>query len=159
MRLMMNGFLSAMFDEIAKRRRRQRSIFGDRGQAIVEFLVMSGLVLGSVGLLLEPHMARVAPWGFALPPIFLIGFVLLEARRQRAAAAPKPDAEADKGAAEDAVEAADSRSDWTVFLWSFGCALAGGAAFVIAWGARPAPPPEVWQPPPGTVDSDIGRPN
>ena len=143
----MSGFLSDMAGELGARRRRLRESFGNRGQAIVEFLVLSGLVLGSLGLFLLPGMARAAPWGFALPPVFLVGFVLIEVRRQRALA---------NGAAAEAVT---TRSDWAMFLWAFGCALAGAAAFVIAWGARAPPPSEDWAPPRGTVNSELGGPN
>lgn len=72
-----------MFAEMNLRRRRLRAALGDRGQAIVEFLVLAGLMLGSLGLLLRPWMAGVTPWGFVLPFVFVIGFVLIEVRRQR----------------------------------------------------------------------------
>jgi hypothetical protein len=187
----MGGFISAMFAEIGARRRRLRASLGDRGQAIVEFLVLGGLVLGSLGLFLRPWMAAVAPWGFALPFVFLIGFCLIEARRQIAVRAYKvraPQANAEEDRIElDALlkklrredgydeedlakaratfesntnarwqvrsEQADARVaaagyDRNVALWSFGCALAGAAAFVIAFTSPPpAQPEEDWTPP------------
>ena len=154
MRLLMS-FFPAMFEEMGRRRRRARGTFGDRGAAIVEFLVMSGLALGSLGLFLLPGMAAAAPWGFAMPVVFVLGFLWIERRRQRAFAGVQVD-EADKDAAEERAEAVRTRTDWTVFLWSFGCALAGAAAFIVAWNARPIPPTPDWQPPRGTVDADIG---
>jgi hypothetical protein len=41
-----------------------------------------------------------------------------------------------------------------------GCAVAGLAAFFIAYGAAPAPPPDpnAWRPPPSVVDTDVGTP-
>jgi hypothetical protein len=130
------AFLQTLFDELGARRRRMRESFGDRGQSLVDFLVLGGLFFGSAGLLLKPWMAGATPWGFAVPLVFLVGFVLLEARRQRA---PAPSVE---------IEGANGH-DWIVLIWSLGCALAGAAAFMIALGAEPAPPPEPpsWQPP------------
>ncbi len=145
-RARMNSFLSAMFSEMGARRRRLRAAFGDRGQSLVEFLVLAGLLIGSVGLFVRAWMPAAAPWGFALPFVFLAGYVLIEARRQAALA---------RGGD---VEKTRSGYDWITFLWSFGCALAGAAAFVIAWSAEPPPPPEedIWTPPEHTVPVDIG---
>lgn len=132
---------------MGQRRRRLRAALGDRGQALVEFLVLGGLAIGSLGLFIAPWMPVAAPWGFALPFVFFAGFVLLELCRQRAIA---------RGGEPEAVA---SGYDWAVVLWSLACALAGAAAFVIAWGARPEPPPEpvpdYWTPPEDSVKSDI----
>jgi hypothetical protein len=138
----MGGFFSSLFAEIGARRRRMRAALGDRGQAIVEFLVMAGLALGSLGLFVREWMPAAAPWGFALPFVFLIGYVLIEARRQRAPGADN---------------ARPSQThDWIVLLWSFGCALAGAAAFVIAFSAEPpAPEEDIWTPPENAVSVDI----
>jgi hypothetical protein len=140
----MSEFFSTMTSEMGARRRRLRGALGDRGQAIAEFLILSGLVVGSLGLLLGPWMPRAAPWGFALPFVFILGFILIERRRQRAVAA----------GAEPATIAAGY--DWTVLLFGFACAAAGAAAFVIAWGEKPAPPPpDTWVPPETTIDSSV----
>jgi hypothetical protein len=141
----MGDFFSTLFEEMGARRRRLRAAFGDRGQAIFEFLIMAGLALGSLGLLVRTWMPAAAPWGFALPFVFLAGFFLIELRRQRArAAAADP-------------EALRRGYDWAALLWSLFCALSGAAAFVIAWTAEPAPPPEenVWTPPESSVPVDI----
>ncbi len=76
----MGGFFTSMFAEMGARRRRLRAALGDRGQAIVEFLVLGGLAIGSLGLFVREWMPAAAPWGFWLPPIFVIGFLLIEAR-------------------------------------------------------------------------------
>lgn len=138
----MSGFFSAMFDEIGARRRRLRAVLGDRGQALVGFLVLAGLALGSLGLFVRPWMVGVAPWGFALPVVFVAGYALIEARRQRAAARTAQS------------ESVQRSYDWGALLWSFCCALLGVAAFVIAWSAGPAQE-EVWTPPRGAVSVDI----
>jgi 4-hydroxybenzoate polyprenyltransferase len=140
----MNGFFDAMFVEMAARRRRLRAALGDRGQALAEFLLLGGLALGSLGLFVRPWMAAATPWGFAVPFIFLAGYFLLEARRQRAASA-----------AEDA-EAVRRGYDWGVLLWSLACALVGAAAFVMAWAAEPAGEEAPWTPPENSVPVDIG---
>jgi hypothetical protein len=142
----MAEFLSSMFTEMGARRRRLRAALGDRGQAIAEFLVLGGLMLGSVGLFVRAWMPAAAPWGFALPFIFLVGYVLIDYRRQAALAREGADA-AKVGAS----------YDWIALLWSFGCALAGAAAFAIAWSAEPPPAPDenVWTPPETSVPVDI----
>lgn len=188
-----------MFAEMGARRKRLRQAFGDRGQALTEFLVMGGLLVGSAGLFVRDWMPGAAPWGLALPFAFIIGFLLIEIRRQTALAdfkrrLPELNAELDaqEWARQEAELRADERSavfreqarakfdaeaesrrqyradnpalmiapkyDWAVLLWGFGCALAGAAAFVIAWTAEPpapAPADEGWRPPADAVSSDI----
>src|SRR5262245_2767317 len=140
----MNGFFASMFAEMGARRRRMRASFGDRGQALVEFLVLGGLAVGSVGLFVREGMIRAAPWGFALPVVFVIGFAAIDARRQ---AQLKTNGDETKTGAQ---------YDWIVLLWSFSCALLGVAAFVLAWTAQPhVAPQEDWQPPRSAVDVDI----
>jgi hypothetical protein len=113
----MSGFFSSMIAEMGARRKRQRQAFGDRGQALTEFLVLSGLVIGSLGLLVRDWMPGAAPWGFALPFVFVAGFLLIEARRQMAVTAfqrrlPERNAELDaqEWARLDAELRADERS-------------------------------------------------
>jgi hypothetical protein len=140
----MGGFFSSLFSEMGARRRRLRESLGDRGQAFAEFLVLGGLAIGSLGLFVRPWMPAAAPWGFWLPLVFLVGFLLIEARRQAArAAAP--------------ASGGGPGYDWAALLWSFGCALAGGAAFVIAWSAAPPalPREDIWAPPESAVSVDI----
>ncbi len=141
----MSGFFPNLFAEMGARRKRLREAFGDRGQAMVEFLVLAGLLIGSAGLYVRPWMPAAAPWGFALPLLFLLGYVVIEARRQWALRAS---GDSDK---------IKSTHDWATFLWSLACALAGAAAFVLAWSAEPPPvaEPEGWRPPAGAIDSTI----
>lgn len=145
MRLSMAGYFSSLFSEMGARRRRLRTALGDRGQALVEFLVLGGLVVGSLGLFVREWMPAVAPWGFAIPFVFLIGFLLIDQRRQAALAGGQ------------APERNSASYDWIALLWSFGCALAGAAAFVIAFSS--APPPvhqeEIWTPPESSVPVEI----
>lgn len=142
----MGSFFAAMFNEMGARRRRLRASLGDRGQALAEFLVLGGLAVGSLGLLVRPWMAGAAPWGFWLPLVFVIGYLLIEARRQAALARA--------GGEDDKI---GPGYDWIALLWSFGCALAGAAAFVIAWSAAPPAPvdPNDWTPPESAVPVDI----
>lgn len=143
---LMGEFLSAMFNEMGARRRRLRAALGDRGQGLFEFLVLAGLGVGSLGLFVRDWMPAAAPWGFALPFVFLIGYVLIEYRRQAALAREGTDPERVRFG-----------YDWFALLWSLGCALAGAGAFVIAWTAEPPPPPQedVWTPPESAVPVDI----
>jgi hypothetical protein len=140
----MGGFFSSLFAEMGARRRRLRAALGDRGQALAEFLVLGGLMVGSLGLFARPWMPDAAPWGFWLPLVFVVGYLLIDARRQVALARA------------EAPEKVAAGYDWVALLWSFGCALTGAAAFVIAWGAEPPPAPEdVWTPPENSVSVDI----
>src|SRR5690349_12003197 len=110
----MSGFFSSLVAEMGARRRRQRQAFGDRGQSVIEFLVLSGLVMGSLGLLLGDWMPAAAPWGFALPFVFVAGFLLIEARRQAALAAfvrSLPERNADMDAEEWARQDAELRAN------------------------------------------------
>ncbi len=134
-----------MFSEMGARRKRLRAVFGDRGQGVFEFLIMGGLLVGSLGLVVREWMPAAAPWGFAVPFVFLIGYVLIDGRRQGALA---------RG---DEPEKTSQAYDWLALWWSLGCALLGVAAFVIAWtAAPPAPPPEdVWTPPENSIPVDI----
>ncbi|MES1156648.1 MAG: hypothetical protein ABUL73_02605 [Alphaproteobacteria bacterium] len=194
----MNSFLASMTAEMGARRRRLRAAFGDRSQTLVEFLVLSGLLVGSAGLFIAPWMLPAAPWGLSLPFVFVAGFILLELRRQRAVADYKarlpdlnPDLDKQEWGKQLAELRADDRSeatiaaaeaefksntasrwqarlenpqaaiapsyDWAVLIFAFACAVAGAAAFVIAWGAKPAPPPDphIWEPPQSAVSVDM----
>ena len=140
----MAGFLTNFFDEMGERRRRLRKSLGDRGQALASFAVMAGLVLGSPGLYIRPWMIGVAAWGFAVPVVFVVGYLLIEWRRQ---------ADIARAGVSDAIT---TRYDWTARLFSLACALAGAAAFVIAFSSEPpAPYIEEWAPPESAVSVDI----
>lgn len=134
-----------MFGEMGARRKRLRGALGDRGQGLAEFLILGGLMIGSLGLFVRAWMPAAAPWGFALPFVFVAGYLLIDARRQAALA---------RG---DDTERTSQNYDWMALLWSLACALAGAAAFVIAWTAAPPAPPEedVWMPPESSVPVDI----
>ncbi len=142
----MSAFSASLFSEISARRRRLRAALGDLGQGLVEFLIMGGILVGSVGLFVRPHyMPAAAPWGFAIPFVFLAGYILIDARRQAALAR---DGDAAKVA---------SGYDWVALLWCLSCALVGLAAFVVAWTAEPEVPvdPLDWTPPETALEVDI----
>ncbi|MEZ6023378.1 MAG: hypothetical protein R3C16_08210 [Hyphomonadaceae bacterium] len=137
----MGSFFTALFDEMGARRRRLRAALGDRGQAIAEFLVLAGLALGSLGLFVREWMPAAAPWGFWMPAVFVVGYLAIDARRQANLA---------RGAEP---ERTAKRFDWAALAWSFGCALIGAAAFVIAMSAEPQL--EEWTPPEHTIPVDL----
>jgi hypothetical protein len=139
------GFLPSLFSEYAARRRRLRKALGDRGQSFFEMLVLGGLVLGSLGLFLMPWMAAAAPWGFAIPFVFVAAYCLLDAKRQ---AAMK-----DEGRAEEVRK----RHDLAALALAIASAGAGAAAFTIAYRAKPVAPVEepVWSPPEDAVEIEI----
>jgi hypothetical protein len=137
----MAAFFPNLFDELGGRRRRLRKSLGDWGQALASFMILAGLMLGSLGLYLRPWMIDVAAWGFAVPAVFVIGYLLIDWRRQATLA---------RGADPEKTAAT---YDLTARLFSFACALAGAAAFVIAFTSPPQI--EEWTPPEGTVSVDI----
>lgn len=140
----MAGFFTNLFDELGERRRRLRQSLGDRGQALASFAVLAGLMLGSLGLFLRPWMIGVSAWGFVVPVVFVVGYLLIDWRRQ-----------ATLSGGGDA-DAAANTYDWTARLFSLACALAGAAAFVIALSSEPpAPRVEEWTPPENSVSVDI----
>lgn len=147
----MNGFWSSLFAEIGPRRRRMREVLGDWGEGLSGFLLFAGLLVGSLGLFAQPWMLGAAPWGLAMPFVWAGGYLLLDWRRQAAFAAASPRDEAET--LEDVQNRVRRSYDWGALLWGFACALAGAAAFTIAWGAKPEPP--VWTPPPDAVSVDI----
>lgn len=154
----MSGFWASLFAEVGPRRKRMREMLGDWGEGLSGFLLLGGLVVGSLGLFAQPWMLGAEPWGLAMPLVWAAGYVLIDWRRQAAfgSAQPLVAAEADTHALRD-VEAVHQqisrRYDWAALLWGFACALAGAAAFTMAWGAKPEPP--VWTPPPDAVSVDI----
>ncbi len=95
-----------MYAEIAARRRRLRAALGDRGQGIAEFLVLGGLLIGSLGLFVREWMPAAAPWGFAIPFVFVIGYLLIDFRRQASL----------KVADADTAKVSQSY-DWITLLW------------------------------------------
>ena len=144
------SFVSALFAEFAARRRRLRAAAGERGQSLIEMAILGGLVLGSFGLFILPWMARAAPWGLAVPVIFMLGYGALDWRRQQALTTATP----------EAAPRVMRRHDIAALLFSLACAGAGAAAFVTGFNAPPrtAPPPpveEVWQPPPDALELEI----
>ncbi len=96
-----------------------------------------------------------------LPLVFLIGFLAIDARRQARQAQQiqqtqetQNSAETEQAKTEQAKTSA--RNDWIVLLWSFGCALLGVGAFMLAWTSQTrAPTQQEWQPPREAVDVDI----
>jgi hypothetical protein len=140
----MAGFFTNLFDELGDRRRRLRLSLGDRGQAIASFAILAGLMLGSLGLYLRPWMIGVAAWGFAMPVVFVLGYLIFDWRRQAVLATG---ADPQKTAI---------TYDWYARGFSLACALAGAAAFVIAFTSEPPPPQiEEWTPPESAVPVDI----
>lgn len=140
----MAGFFTNFFDELGERRKRLRKSLGDRGQSFASFAILAGLILASLGLYLRPWMIGVAAWGFAVPAFFVIGYLLIEWRRQ---------ADVKRSGESDALA---TKYDWTARLFALACALAGAAAFVIAFSSEPPSPQiEEWSPPESTVPVDI----
>lgn len=141
----MAGFFTNLFDELGARRGRLRKSLGDRGQALASFAILAGLVLGSLGLYLRPWMIDVSAWGFAVPVVFVVGYLLIDWRRQ---------ADVARGGDADAIA---TKYDWAARLFALACALAGAAAFVIAFTSEPPPAPEIegWTPPENAVSVDI----
>lgn len=126
------SYWSSLFQELGARRTRLRKALGDRGQSLFEFALLSAFVMGSLGLYLRAWMPSAAPWGFALPFVFIAGYLALDVRRQR-----------------DGAENAERKHDLIALGWTLLCAALAIGTLFYAWQAEPPPPPEapVWQPP------------
>ncbi len=157
----MSGFFSEMFAEFAARRRRLRAALGDRGQGLIEFVIFGGVLVGALGLFVGPWMPAAAPWGFAIPLVFVAGYLLIEARRQRslAGARTRSGAVPKDEEGRTPMDRIAAGYDWLTLGWSLLCALLGAAAFVIAWSAKP---PDLeknaldnWTPPESAVSVDL----
>jgi hypothetical protein len=145
----MGTFLQSFFDEVMARRRRIASTIGPLAQGIFDLALLGGVVIGSLGLFSFPWMPAVAPWGFALPVVYLVGHGLLDARRQAAL-----------GAGHDPEEVKE-RGDLFAVLFSMAWAALGAATFMYALQQEPEPPPpppaEEWTPPENVPELDITR--
>lgn len=142
------AFWRDLFTELSARRRRLRTAIGDWGQSLFEYGLVASLILGTFGLYLQPWMAAAAPWGFALPVVLPLGYILLDMRRQR----PLPE-----GADADAARRGYDR---LAFIWCALIIIAGIGAFAYALSAEPPPPPAPdpgWQPPDNAVAVDISE--
>lgn len=129
------SFLSSTFEELGARRKRLHVRFKPLVAGLIEFALLSGLVLSVAAVFL-------GRWYGALPPLaFLIGYLLLEQRRQGALAA---------GQAEDTVRPRFDR---------LALAMTGALAALGLWvfaGAMQAKDAEGWvEPPPKTINLDL----
>ena len=145
----MIAFFDSFLEEAIQRRQRIATTIGPRFQGVFDLMLLGGVTVGSLGLLVRPWMAQSAPWGFALPVVFLAGHVLLDARRQ---------AQLARGGDPEAVRA---RADLFAVAWGIGCAAVGAATFFLAFQDAPPPPPpapvEEWSPPHSAFEVDIAR--
>jgi hypothetical protein len=135
----MGTFFSAMGSEFLARRQRLHEGFGDRNGTLVEFCLFAGIVGGCLAAVLG-HVLGLAPLA-----VVLLGYVALEAPRQRAQARGEPE------------ERVRNRYDRLAFML-FAVAAALGAAFLII--ALQPPPPHFLPPPPGKpLDVDVASPS
>lgn len=144
----MRAFFVSLFDELGERRRRLRSALGERGQSLFEFALLSAFMLGSVGLFVRAWGPAASPWGFALPFVFLLGYAILDARRQGELAA---------GADGERVR---KRYNLAALVWALLTAALALFAFVHVFMSEPPPPPAApeeptWQPPDDAVNVDL----
>jgi hypothetical protein len=146
------GFFGSLFAELGARRRRLRKAFGERGQSLFEFSLIGAFALSTLGLFIYPWMASAAPWGFAIPIAFALGYLALDVRRQTAARVVAE--------GEPQEEAVRLLHDRLALAWSVLCIAAGVAAFVFALNARPPAPidADAWRPPENAVAVDLTTP-
>ncbi|MGE3143437.1 MAG: hypothetical protein AB7L65_08960 [Hyphomonadaceae bacterium] len=139
-------FFSALLDETAARRKRLRQALGDRGQSLFEFALLTGLVIGAGSFYLRDWLAAYAPLTLLLPFAFVLGYGLIEARRQ---------SEFKAGAAEESVR---KRYDLAALAWAILCGGLGLGLLCYAMTAKPPPAPATgWEPPRGTVATELGQ--
>lgn len=126
------AFLSTWLSELGQQRMNLRKRLNESRASLIEFGQLACLMLGSLGLLVPERGFAVAPWGFAIPIVYLVAMVGVEIVRQRAIKQPG-----------DVVR---MRRGYGRVTGAIGlvCAAAGMATFIhaITYG-QPLPPPDV----------------
>jgi hypothetical protein len=137
-------FLSSLGAEFAARRRRLRKAIGDGRASLLEFVLLAGVLIGVAAPSFGPNAFLGRTFAPLLPVLAVLGYIVLDAGRQRALAT---------GAEEAGVSAAfDARALWFLAV----VAAAGYATF--AWAVLAPEPFELApaEPPPGALDVTIG---
>jgi hypothetical protein len=125
----MQRFWSRLGGEFLARRQRLRDAIDDRNASLLEFAALAGLLLGPLSIAVTPGGVQTVPWAVLLPAALTLGYLSIEARRQKAETAGAPDTQ---------------RFDrWTLWLAVAGF-LAGAATFIFA---LTAPEPYRYAPP------------
>jgi hypothetical protein len=135
----MGAFLSSLFSEFAARRARLHAAFGDRTASLVEFLLFGGVIMGCLAAVLG-EMRGLGPL-----VALILGYVLLDASRQRALRA---------GADEAATRRRQDRLAFVLFaaLSAMGAAF---CAYTVMKQDNSALPPQPGQ----KFDVDIAPPS
>ena len=126
------SFWTSLGEELGERRRRMRRALQPWRAGLIEFLFLTGFILGFGAPIV--HGAAALPWwtGLLPPLIFLVGYALVDLGRQRAIAA---------GAAE---EEARKRAFAPTLAVTIIAPLLGALVYLAPiWARPPAPPPPV----------------
>lgn len=126
------GFLAAWGAELTAQRMQLRKRLNESRASLIEFGLLTCLLLGSLGLVVPERGFAVAPWGVAIPFVYLAAMLVVEVLRQRAVKAP-----------EDVLRMRRGYGRITGAI-GFLSAAAGLATFIhaVTWG-QSLPPPEV----------------
>jgi len=140
----MLGFLSSLAGEFAARRRRLRKAIGDGRASLFEFVLLAGLVIGVAAPSFAPAAFLGRSFGPLLPVLAVLGYLAIDAGRQRALAA-------------DAEEASVSAASDRRALWFLAVVAAAGYA-TFAWALLTPEPFELVpeELPSGALDVNIG---
>jgi hypothetical protein len=138
------AFLPDLGAELAARRRRLRAALGDARASVLEFALLTGVLIGFAAPAFGPEGFLGRAYAPFLPLLALVGYGVIESIRQRTLAA---------GADEGAVRAAFDRR---TLLFMAAVAMVGAATFV--WATLAPEPFELAPetPPAEALDVTIG---
>jgi hypothetical protein len=126
------GFWGTWGAELTAQRMNLRKRLNESRASLIEFGLLGCLILGSVGLLVPERGFAVAPWGVAIPFVYMVGMIVAELIRQRALKTPEDGLRMRRGY---------GRVTGAIGLV---CAAAGMATFIHALThGQPVPPPEI----------------
>lgn len=125
------SFFSTWASELFAQRMNLRRRLNENRATLIEFGVFMCMILGSAGLIVPKRGFEVAPWGVAIPALYLVAMLGAELIRQSALR---------KGGEAVAMRRGYGRVTGAIGLF---CAAAGLATFIHAvTHGQPLPPPD-----------------
>lgn len=125
------SFFSTWTSELLAQRMNLRRRLNESRASLIEFCAFVFVMLGSVGLIVPKRGFEVAPWGLAIPVLYLVAMLVVELIRQNALR---------QGGDATAMRRGYGRVTGAIGLF---CAAAGLATFIHAViHGQPLPPPD-----------------
>jgi hypothetical protein len=83
------AFFGTWISELGRQRMNLRKRLNESRASLIEFGLLTCLMLGSIGLLVPERGFAAAPWGVAIPIMYLAAMAVVEIVRQRAIKQPE----------------------------------------------------------------------